>query len=76
MEQDLFIGKRKKCYIVYEVDVEATISMIVNPNSEFEYRTESKVVHALNELGPSCFVYAMEMPDENFLSHKIQLYSK
>ena len=67
MEQN---QRRKKCFIVYDIEGEATISMIVNPNTELEFKTEAKVCHSLGELGPSTHVFSMEMRDENFLLQK------
>jgi len=54
---------------VYELEVEGSIDMIVNPGSDIEFRAESKVVHNF-DFAPNVFVYVMEMPDSGFLRDK------
>ena len=38
-----FLSIRKKCFVIYEIDIEAKIEMIVNPGTDVEYRNQAKV---------------------------------
>lgn len=64
-----FLSIRKKCFVIYEIDIEAKIEMIVNPGTDVEYRNQAKVVHTF-DFDQKISVYMMEMPDSNFLREK------